>query len=60
MPENFHIQISVYVKADTIYGAKAAANTIKLCLEALPAKDKWLDEVIIDSVEKERTPEEIA
>lgn len=57
----YHIQLSVYVKADTIHGAKAAAQIAKSAIEqkdlkSHPIGQTWLalDEVIIDSVKKEK------
>lgn len=51
----YHIQISVYVKADTIYGAKAAAMSIKNCIPDAFSSSGGLDEVIIHSVIKEKS-----
>lgn len=57
MTDTYHIQISVYVRADTIHGAKAAAQICKNCIPDGFSESNNLDEVIIDSVGIEQTGE---
>lgn len=54
--DTYHIQISVYVKADTLTGAKALAQTCKSNIEFCARNTDKLDEVIIHSVERDDAP----
>lgn len=51
----YHIQISIYVNADTLTGAKALAQTCKSNIEFCARNTDKLDEVIIHSVIKEKS-----
>lgn len=56
----YHIQISIYVKADSIHGAKAVARVFKNVLENNTSFSESIDEVVIDAVGVEQSNQEPA
>lgn len=54
----YHIQISIYVKADSIHGAKAVARVFKNVLENNTSFSESIDEVVIDAVGIEQSNQE--